>query len=117
MKPLQKKFTVFLVMGFISVCLAQQGKAESNSENISAIIAKAEQGETDAQRNLGIMYAEGEGVPQDITQAVYWFSKAAEKGDAEVQIYLGIIYAKGVHVPQDYEKSIYWLTKAAKQGL
>ena len=117
MKLMQRFLTVFLVMGFISICLTQQGKTETNDRDMSAIISKAEQGDADAQRNLGIMYFEGEGIPQDITQGVYWLSKAAEQGDAEVQIFLGIMYAKGIHVPQDYKKSIDWLTKAAEQGL
>lgn len=108
---------VFFTMGFISACLTQQGKAGSNDEDLSAIISKAEQGDHEAQKNLGIKYAEGDGIPQDITQAVYWLTKAAEKGDAEVQVYLGILYAKGVHVPQDYEKAIDWLTRAAEQGV
>jgi TPR repeat protein len=80
MKLMQRFLTVFLVMGFISICLTQQGKTETNDRDMSAIISKAEQGDADAQRNLGIMYVEGEGIPQDITQGVYWLSKAAEQG-------------------------------------
>ena len=108
---------VFFMMCYLSVCLTQQGKAGSKDEDLPAVISKAEQGDPEAQKNLGIKYAEGEGIPQDMTQAVYWLTKAAEKGDAEVQVYLGIIYAKGVHVPQDYEKAIDWLTRAAEQGV
>ena len=33
----------------------------------------AEQGDADAQLNLGFMYATGEGVPQDATEAARWY--------------------------------------------
>ena len=37
----------------------------------------AEQGLASAQYNLGVMYDEGQGVPQDYVQAHMWFSLAA----------------------------------------
>ncbi len=33
----------------------------------------AEQGHAGAQHNLGLMYDDGEGVPQDYVQAVVWY--------------------------------------------
>ena len=37
----------------------------------------AEQGNADAQDNLGVMYANGKGVPQDYKIAVKWFKLPA----------------------------------------
>jgi len=37
----------------------------------------AEKGETAAQYNLGLMYSQGRGVPQDYVQAHMWFNLAA----------------------------------------
>ena len=34
--------------------------------------ARAEQGDADAQFNLGVWYANGRGVPRDDTEAVRW---------------------------------------------
>ncbi len=39
----------------------------------------AKQGNTNAQFNLGIMYSEGKGVPQDYAQAHMWFNLAASR--------------------------------------
>ena len=39
----------------------------------------AEQGDAYAQGSLGMMYANGEGVPQDYTEAKKWFGLAAEQ--------------------------------------
>ena len=40
----------------------------------------ANQGYAAAQFNLGIMYDEGQGVPQDYAEALKWYRKAAEQG-------------------------------------
>ncbi len=36
----------------------------------------AEQGDASAQTSLGVMYANGLGVPQDDTEAIKWYRKA-----------------------------------------
>ena len=41
----------------------------------------AEQGDAIAQSNLGVMYEEGKGVPQDYVRAHMWFSIAVISGD------------------------------------
>ena len=43
----------------------------------------AEQGDADAQTDLGIMYDNGFGVPQDYAEALKWYRKAAEQGYAD----------------------------------
>jgi TPR repeat protein len=55
----------------------------------------AEQGDANAQFNLGFMYDNGEGVPQDYAEAVRWYRLAAEQGNAFAQVNLGIMYANG----------------------
>ena len=42
----------------------------------------AEQGDVDAQYNLGIMYNNGQGVPENKAEAVNWYRLAAEQGNA-----------------------------------
>ena len=42
----------------------------------------AEQGNADAQYNLGVMYAEGHGVSKDLSKAKYWINKSCENLDA-----------------------------------
>ena len=49
----------------------------------------ADQGDATAQYDLGLMYAKGQGVPQDYAEAVKWFRKAADQGDASAQYNLG----------------------------
>ncbi len=55
----------------------------------------ADQGNAKAQYNLGVLYANGQGVTQDYREAVRWFRKAADQGDADAQTNLGVMYFKG----------------------
>jgi uncharacterized protein len=73
----------------------------------------AEQGDAAAQLFLGIMYHNGQGVPQDYKQAVQWYAKAAEQGNAESQLILGAMYAAGEGVPQDNVYAHMWFNLAA----
>jgi len=77
--------------------------------------ALAEQGNAEAQNNLGIMYEYGRGVPEDDTEAAKWFLKAAEQGNRFAQLSLGIMYECGAGVPQDYVLAYMWLNLAAAQ--
>ena len=76
----------------------------------------AEQGNADAQFALGVMYANGKGVAEDDTQAVYWYRKAAEQGDAPGQWSLAAMYKNGHGVVEDDTQAVYWYRKAAEQG-
>ena len=48
-------------------------------------LPSAEQGNANAQYNLGNMYNEGKGVPQDYKEAAKWWKLAAEQGHEEAQ--------------------------------
>ena len=76
----------------------------------------AQKGFSEAQNNLGLMYAHGIGVKQDDAQAVHWYRKAAEQGHAGAQCNLGRMYALGLGEKQDYAEAVCWYRKAAKQG-
>ena len=76
----------------------------------------AEQGNAAAQFNLGIMYANGRGVPNDDVQAVKWFRLAAEQGYAVAQVNLGVMYANGRGVPKDYVLAYMWANLGAAGG-
>ena len=75
----------------------------------------AEQGDANAQTNLGTMYSKGDGVPQDDVKAAEWFRKAAEQGYPAGQHYLGFMYASGKGVPLDYVSAYAWFALAAAQ--
>ncbi len=69
----------------------------------------ADLGNVSAQFNLGLMYKNGEGVPQDYAKALKWYRKAADQGNAGAQTNLGLMYENGEGVPQDYVEAHKWL--------
>ena len=79
-------------------------------------VSLAEQGHVVSQYNLGAMYYNGQGVPQDFKVAIKWFTLAAEQGFAAAQNDLGFMYYNGQGVPQDFKVAIKWYTLAAEQG-
>jgi len=76
----------------------------------------ADQGNADAQWQMGVRYHDGEGVPQDDTQAVQWFQLAAEQGNVAAQGALGAYYWRGRGVPEDLSKAYFWSAIAMAQG-
>jgi hypothetical protein len=83
---------------------------------ISWYRAAAEHGDAEAQYALGMMYNNGQGVPQSYTAAAGWYSRAAEQGDADAQSSLGLAYLNGRGKLRDYARAAQWLGKAAAQG-
>ena len=65
-----------------------------------------------AQSNLGVKYANGEGVPQDDAEAVRWYRVAAAQGHASAECNFGIRYANGEGVPQDHAEAVRWFRLA-----
>lgn len=79
-------------------------------------LKKADQGDAEAQFNLGSLYLDGEGVPQNSKKAVLWYTKSAEQGYSNSQMMLGTMYTSGESVPQDHIQAMYWYKKSAEQG-
>lgn len=77
----------------------------------------AEQGDVDAQINLGrLHFIDSDKFNSIPERAFYWFTQAAEQGDAQGQLNLSLLYNGGLGLPKNSKKSIYWLRKAAKKG-
>ena len=76
----------------------------------------AEQGNAGAQFNLGFMYRNGYGVPQDDTEAMSWYRLAAEQGHVGAQFNLAFMFKNGLGVPQDFAEAVKWYRLAAEQG-
>ena len=57
-----------------------------NDPGVAAnFIREAHEGDIDAQYGLGLIYAEGRGVPQDDATAFFWLTRAAEQGDRDAE--------------------------------
>ena len=82
----------------------------------SDFIALAENGDAEAECNLGKCHYLGQGTPQNYYVALSWFRKSADKNCAEAQYYIGRCYSYGQGFPKpDYEQAFSWYEKAAEQ--
>jgi len=94
-----------------------QAAVAGDSQALQQLRTLGTEGEGAAQYNLGLIFENGTGVPQDYAEAVRWYRKAADQGLANAQYSLGYIYAGGQGVPQDYAEAMLWYRKAADQGV
>ncbi|MGE5625687.1 MAG: tetratricopeptide repeat protein [Bacillota bacterium] len=77
----------------------------------------ADLGIATAAYNLGTLYYNGQGFPQDYTKARQWFETAAKRNDPYAEFQLGMMYGNGKGVDVDAAAELHWYTKAAQQGL
>lgn len=76
----------------------------------------ADQGDADAESNLGLIYETGRGVQQDFREAAKWYRRAADQGNAFAQAQLAALYMLGRGVPRDDVLAYMWFNLAAAQG-
>ncbi len=86
-------------------------------DSLKSLRVKADDGDSMAQFNVGLIYRDGRGVPQDYAEAARWFRKAADQGLDGAQVNLGVLYFMGQGVAQDYAEAANWYRKAADQEL
>ena len=79
-----------------------------------ATLKEARIGVREAQYELGLMYAHGQGVAQDLDEALVWVTKAAERGLSAAQYLLAsrMLGDTGNASPE----AVSWYFRAAEQG-
>lgn len=92
-------------------------EAKDYQKALEILLPLAEQGNSQAQVTLGIMYDYGQGVDKDPVEAMKWYVKAAEQGIPVVQHDVGVKYFQGSGVKQDYLEAAKWWEMSANAGL
>ena len=82
-------------------------------ERLVQLREAAAKADAQALNDLGQLYAHGDGVPQDYSQAFAQFRKAADKRLPEAEFNLGWLYYQGLGTTQDYGAALSWFRKAA----
>jgi uncharacterized glyoxalase superfamily protein PhnB len=72
----------------------------------------AEQGDADAQVNVGEIFEKGAGGTPNYQAALIWYNKAAEQGNKRAQFNLGTLYEQGLGVEKDAVAALEWYRKA-----
>ena len=87
-----------------------------DDELIGLLRKGAEQGDAQAQFDLGCCYLDGKGVLQDHARAYLWTLLAAMQGHPTAQNNIGYMYETGICVERDREQAARWLLRAASNG-
>ena len=120
-----KFFWIVLTFQFLSnlPVVAQDFKKGLTAYNIGDYatslaewVPLAEQGNSNAQYKLGVMYRQGTGVPLDSFEAVTWYLAAAKQGHARAQSNLGFMYRTGRGVTQSNLHAYMWYQVANLHG-
>lgn len=86
------------------------------SGEVKLLTELAQKGIDEAQYNLGVCYEQGDGIDQDLKQAVYWYRKAADQGFARAQYNLGVCCYNGYGMEVDHVQAAQLFRAAAEQG-
>ena len=83
---------------------------------IEALVDSATNGDAEAQFELALKYANGDGLPVNEELYAHWAKSAAENGLAIAQFETAMIILNNKNAEPDYQNVVGWLRKAAEQG-
>ena len=119
MKTLSNRFALVVICLLSSSLNAEPftaGLTALNREHATtafrAWLKLAEQGEAEAQNNIGFLYERGLGVLQDYEQAETWYMMASAQGLPSAKHNLAMLTYKGHINNKDWRKSVEWLREA-----
>ncbi len=78
--------------------------------------AAALKGDPTAAYEVGLRFAEGKGVPQNLDEAAKWYDRAAQTGIIPAVFRLGTLYEKGMGVKKDADVARRYYLQAAERG-
>lgn len=81
----------------------QHGGLPTAQAPVSLPHTRAEAGDAEAQLQMGMRYATGDGVVQNDKEAARWFERAARQGLAEAEYEYGLALLNGRGVVQDHQ--------------
>jgi TPR repeat protein len=92
--------------------VAPVGAAQEDSASLAALRTAAEQGQADAQYELGVLYEFGYNFTDHLVSAYAWYSRAADQGNAAAAQRRDLL--KGQLSPSDLERAQAQLRAPAK---
>lgn len=96
--------------------MAMSASQEPTPTEVTETRALAEQGDAEAQNELGSWYYAGRGVAKDDIEAARWIGLAADQGHVPAQYNLGLLYFRNRGVDGNDAEAAKWYRRAAEQG-
>ena len=105
-----------LILLFFIIVLTIGCVTSPPPRDMTAIKQSAENGDVNAQAELGYSYQYGDGVDKNPNEALKWNLAAANHGSLMAQHNLAVMYDEGVDIPENNAEAIKWYRKAAERG-
>ena len=93
-----------------------QKNVKNGSKKLFFATRAAKRGNIQAQFDLAMMYASGDGVAKNERIAFSWFHKAARAGHTEAKYYMRLSFQQGRGVKRELHLARYWFKLALKAG-
>ena len=106
---------VALALGYPGPGFGQFDRSASSS-NFAALLARAEQGDAQAELEQGRAYRSGILVKQDSQEAALWLLKSADKDNVEALLELAFGYRYGLFGEKAPDKAVQFYVRAAQLG-
>ncbi|EKT4440585.1 TPA: tetratricopeptide repeat protein [Stenotrophomonas maltophilia] len=89
---------------------------QRTDEAFQMLLGRAEDGEAEAQNEIGFCYGKGVYVAKNYKLAHQWYGKSAEQSFANAQFNLGVLHYQGLGCKRDIGQAENWFKLAAAQG-
>lgn len=96
--------------------MSQTEQSKGKKGRYQRRLKEARIGDAQAQYDVGVMLANGDGVAKNISEARHWLESAAKRGHSDAQFLCGVAFASGAGVERDDWQALRWLFKAHEQG-
>lgn len=110
---MKRWLAVLAISGFLALAIPV---AAFQGVEVEGLQQKAEQGDAEAQAQLGVLYSTGIQVPRNLDEALKWYQKSADQGSSLGQYNLAFMYIRGEAVKEDLAKGRELLTLSSDQG-
>ncbi len=94
----------------------EEEKNRITSQVFPKVLKLSENGDINAQFELGRCYDWGTGVEKNGKEAFRWYMKSAEKGHSGAQNNVGLCYENGRGVEKNGKEAFRWYMKSAERG-
>jgi TPR repeat protein len=109
-----------LICGLANANTLEEAKEKLSQKDFAAAhaiyLSLANQNDAKACFNLGLMYHDGDGVKQDMDEAVKWYTKSADLNYKEAQYMLASLVFRREIQSIPYERAAQYYQQAAEQG-
>jgi len=109
-------FSSFMALTFGLPIFLVAGMTSTEIRSYNTVSAKAQNGDPNAQYNLGVCFSSGLGVLKDPAQALVWWRKSAAQGFAPAMYNLGFCYVNAIGIKADPALGVSWYRKSAELG-